>query len=307
MPWVRKAVLDVGSNSVLLVVGEMCEGRLKVVHEASRVTSLGAGVRATGRLSQEGMDSTLFAIRDFSCLASEHGATEIVARATMAARIAKNQSEFFEMAAAQGTPVEILSGEDEADLGFRAVSEDPTFGKHDRISIIDPGGNSTELVMATRANREWTVDFRKSFPIGTLGLRDGVLADESPDSGQILKALKEVDSMFESEVLPEAGTTFVLGATGTNLVTLKKRLAIWDPGLVHGEVLDYEEVGRAVGWLSSMTDSDRANLIGLEKGREKTIHIGALVLERFMHAIHASEVLVSVRGWRHALLNSLLS
>src|SRR5687767_2633917 len=106
LPPMRKAVLDVGSNSVLLVVGEMSGGRLVVVHEASRVTSLGAGVKSTGLLSSTGMESTLSAIADFFRLASEHGASQIVARATMAARIAKNQTEFLERASSQGTPVE---------------------------------------------------------------------------------------------------------------------------------------------------------------------------------------------------------
>ena len=303
----RKAVIDVGSNSVLLVVGEQTPVGLRIEYEESRVTGLGAGVKATGRLSQEGMRATLTAVRDFFRIAVEHGAEGTIAAATMAARIASNQSEFLVMADQQGTPIEILSGDDEAELGFRAIAEDATFGELDLISIIDPGGNSTELVIASKANGGWLSQFRKSFPIGTLGLRDGALENESPDSGAILKGVAEIDSVFVGKSLPEAGKAFVLGATGTNLVTLKKRLSHWNPDLVHGEVLEYEEVGRAVGWLSPMTDIERAGLVGLEKGREKTIHIGALILERFMHAIHVSEVTVSVRGWRHALLNSLFS
>ena len=303
----RKAVIDVGSNSVLLVMGEPSDRGIRVVYEASRVTGLGAGVKATGQLSQEGIQSTLGVVREFFDLATEQGAEETVAAATMAARMAGNQAELLKMAEDQGTPIRILSGKDEAAYGFRAISEDSTFGELDRISIIDPGGNSTELVIASKLNGDWTKHFEKSFPIGTLGLRDGPLRNESLDSGDLLSAVTEIDSIFDGETIPEAGAAFVLGATGTNLVTLKKRLANWDPDQVHGEVLDYEEVGRAVGWLSPLTDSQRAGLVGLEKGREKTIHIGALILERFLHAIHASEVTVSVRGWRHALLNSLFS
>lgn len=303
----RKAVIDVGSNSVLLLVGESLDRGLKIVHEASRVTALGTGVKVTGELSQEGMEATLSAVREFFQSATEHGAEETVAAATMAARIASNQAEFLARASNQGTPIEILSGEDEAVLGLRAVSEDPKFNDLERISIIDPGGNSTELAIATNSNGEWSFEFRKSFAVGTLALRDGLLQSESLNSGDLLRAVTEIDSVFDDATIPEAGPAFVLGATGTNLITLRKRLSRWDPEQVHGEVLDYEEVGRAVGWLSAMTDSQRASLEGLEEGREKTIHIGALILERFLHAIHRSEATVSVRGWRHALLNSLFS
>jgi exopolyphosphatase/guanosine-5'-triphosphate,3'-diphosphate pyrophosphatase len=76
----------------------------------------------------------------------------------------------------------------------------------------------------------------------------------------------------------------------------------WVPERVHGQVLDYEEVGRAVGWMMPMTDAQRAAIVGMERGREKTLHIGALILERFLHALRAPECAVSVRGWRYALL-----
>jgi exopolyphosphatase/guanosine-5'-triphosphate,3'-diphosphate pyrophosphatase len=73
---------------------------------------------------------------------------------------------------------------------------------------------------------------------------------------------------------------------------------------VHGAYLDYEEVSKAVGWMSRMTDAERAAIVGMERGREKTLHLGALILERALHAFRALGTRVSVRGWRHALLES---
>ena len=96
----------------------------------------------------------------------------------------------------------------------------------------------------------------------------------------------------------------VLGATGTNLVSIREKLKAWEPDKVHGAVLDYEEISRAVGWLMPMTDAQRRDVPGMEPGREKTIHIGALILERFLFALRASSCGVSVRGWRHALLEN---
>jgi len=164
---VRKAVLDVGSNSVLLLVEEKSANGWQSIYEDTRVTSLGEGTKETGLLSEDAMTRTLQGIRDLWTLAEQHGAQEIVAGATMAARIAKNTPVFLERAEAQRTPVFVLSGDEEAELGFHAIADDLTF-QAPRISIADVGGQSTELVTAERANGEWRILYRRSFPIGTL-------------------------------------------------------------------------------------------------------------------------------------------
>uniref|UniRef100_UPI00286A4AC9 Ppx/GppA phosphatase family protein n=1 Tax=Armatimonas sp. TaxID=1872638 RepID=UPI00286A4AC9 len=197
----------------------------------------------------------------------------------------------------------VLSGEQEAELGFLAVAEDPLFADDDCLSIIDPGGQSTELVTAVKLEGKWEVRFRKSFPIGTLGLRGTVLSSESPSPPEILNAVIVLDDLIGMEFRPgAAGRAVVLGASGTNLVTIRDRMTEWDAAKVHGAWLDFEEVSKAVGWMMPMTDLQRSLIIGIEPGREKTIHLGSLILERFLWSLHVLGVTVSVRGWRHALL-----
>lgn len=267
------------------------------------MTSLGEGTKATGLLSPGGISRTLVALKNAFELADKLNCEIVVAFATMAARIARNSPEFLQRAEAQSTPVTVLSGELEAELGFRAVADDPTFSTFGRISIIDVGGQSTELVTADRTDAGWDVTFRKSFPVGTLGLRGEALKDETPDFRAMLKAVVEIDEIIGMNYLPEqAGLAIALGATGTNLVTIRGKITEWDPKLVHGAWLDFEEVSKAAGWLSSMTDAQRRDVVGMEPGRERTLHIGALILERFLHAIRAPGCSVSVRGWRYALL-----
>jgi exopolyphosphatase / guanosine-5'-triphosphate,3'-diphosphate pyrophosphatase len=302
---VRKAVIDVGSNSVLLKVEERTAGGWVRVLETSDVTSLGEGTKETGLLSPEAMERTLMAILRTSNKARELGCVEIVAAATMAARIARNSAEFLCLAEKQGTPVTILSGDDEAELGFQAVAEDPGFSQYERLSIVDVGGHSTELVTADRGVEDWSVRFRRSYPIGTLGLRGTVLRDEALDFRALLKAVCVVDDTIGLAYLPgQSGHAVALGATGTNLVSIREKMLEWDPERVHGAWLDYEEISKAVSWLGAMTDEERRVVPGMEPGREKTIHIGALILERFLHSIRVLGCSVSVRGWRHALLQN---
>jgi exopolyphosphatase/guanosine-5'-triphosphate,3'-diphosphate pyrophosphatase len=300
---VRKAVIDIGSNSVLLTVEESSGESWVPVYESTDVTSLGEGTKVSGLLSPQRIDRTLIALQKAFAEAEGLGCETVVACATMAARIARNTSDFLEQAAAQGTPVTVLTGDQEAALGFQAVAGDPAFAEHDRLSIIDVGGQSTELVTADRTPTGWNTLFRRSYPIGTLGLRGDLLRDESPDFQALLKAVVETDDLIGLNYLPnQCGYPVVLGATGTNLVTIREKMTEWDPARVHGSWLDFEEVSKAVGWLSRMTDEQRAKVAGMEPGRERTIHIGALILERFLHAIRALGCAVSVRGWRHALL-----
>jgi exopolyphosphatase/guanosine-5'-triphosphate,3'-diphosphate pyrophosphatase len=300
----RKAVLDVGSNSVLLLVEEQTASGWKPVYEDTRVTSLGEGTKESGLLSEAAISRTLLGIQELWTLAKEHDAEDIRAAATMAARLANNTPDFLARAERQGTPVSVLPGDEEAHLGFLAVANDPAFTAA-RISIADIGGQSTELVTAERSNNGWTFLFRRSFSLGTLGLRGGVLHEEAPGIAATLRSVQEIDDIFGMCYLPgQCGEVVTLGATGTNLISIRDKMTQWNPDLVHGAVLDYEEVSKAVGWMFRMTDAERAAIVGIEPGREKTLHIGALILERAMFAFRASECRVSVRGWRHALLES---
>ena len=301
---VIKAAIDVGSNSVLLVAMQQTEAGWITLHEASAVTGLGKGTKLSGLLDPEGASATLDVLQRFFDEARSHGATEILAGGTMALRIASDSQTFLERAEAQQTPVFIVSGPQEAELGFLSVCEDPLFAQESRLSIVDPGGHSTELVTADRTASGWEVKFRKSYPLGALGLRETSMPAESPGFSERLFTVDAIDTTIALEYLPhQCGRVVALGATGTNLVSIRDRLVSWQPDKVHGAVLDFEEVCRAVGWMCDMDDAGRAAIVGLEQGREKTIHIGALILERFLHCLHALECTVSVRGWRHALIS----
>lgn len=293
----RRAVVDVGSNSVLLLVAELRRGCWHPIAETSEVTALGEGVTRTGRLSDEAVERTLAAVGRAFRTAREAGCSQIVAAATMAVRIASNASDFLAAAAAQSTPVQVISGDEEAQLGLLAVASDPLFDSPS-VSVVDVGGHSTEVSSTSGP--------RASYPVGTLGLRALLDDAERLDPENILAASREVDASFAGLAPAEHGSTVVaIGATATNLASIRERLERWDPDAVHGAYLECEEVSRAVGWLCPMSDSERSSVRGLEPGRERTIHLGALILERALYSLRAEVCRVSVKGWRHAMLKSL--
>lgn len=296
--------MDVGSNSLILTVFQSGDKGWVPVFETTRVTGLGRDTKTSGLLQSDRIEASLVALKEFRQTALQRGAQEWVAGGTMALRIAENAEDFLRQARDQGTPVTLVTGELEAKLGFLSVVEDPGLNVGERVAIVDPGGHSTEITVAHREAEGWVTDFAQSFPFGALGLRETTLVDANPNPAQRLAAMAQMDAAMDA--VPSAeGPVVVLGATGTNLVSIRERMESWDPNRVHGALLDYEEVGRAVSWLCDMDDAARAGIVGLERGRETTIHAGALILERSLYALKAESCLVSVHGWRHALANHL--
>ena len=299
----RRAVIDVGSGSVVLAVAERESSGWTQIHSTSEMTFLGEGVKQTGVLTEEAMARTLAAVKRGFQAARERGA-DVLAAGTMALRLAENREEFLSRAAAQGTPLVLLSAENEAEFGFRAVAEDPAFAAYHRRAIIDVGGQSTELVVANLVGTDWSIEHRVSYPLGTLQMRGGILSAETPSVEDIFRASVEIDDTLDKIPMIGDGVVITLGAPGTDLIGVRDQLTEWRPDLVHGAYLDYEEVGKAVGWLMRMTDEGRSHAGPFEPGREKTVHTGTLILERFLNALAAPGCFVSIRGWRHALLES---
>jgi len=166
------------------------------------------------------------------------------------------------------------------------------------------GGHSTEIATSRRDGEGWETEFRKSFSVGTLGLKSTSLKAECPSGPEILSAVVEIDDALGMSYCRGAcGDAIALGATGTNLVSLREKLTQWEPDLVHGQWLDYGEISRSVSYLYSLTEEQRARLPGMEAGRGPTLPAGALILERCLNAMGAPGCYVSVRGWRHALLD----
>ncbi len=296
-----------GSNSVLLLVAEKEESGWTPIYESSVVTGLGAGLTKHHALQRESINRTLEALREAFSKADSLGVETVHAAGTMALRIAINASAFFYEAGRQGTPVDVISGIEEAELGLRAVLDDPLFRDENRISIIDPGGHSTEIATAIRDEKgEWDEVLHKSYTLGAFTLLEGSFAAPCPDVRDRLAAVKDVDEIVAMEYLPgKAGKAVVLGATGSNLIAMRLGIDEWQGSKIHGQYLDYEDVSKYIERLCEMTAQERAALKGLEPGREFTIHAGALILERLLYCMHVEGCFVSTRGWRHAYLEKL--
>lgn len=289
------AVLDIGSNSVLLLTARLgADGDLDVLDTAIETTRLGAGLEDGGRLQAGARERTTRAVRALADRARARGATVVYGFATGAARRAVDGCDFVaELARIAGLTAEVLSGEAEAVLAYRAAARADV----PACAVADIGGGTTEITLGHGA----TVQSSVSLPLGALALTEAHGVATDPAASASLRAA--VTTMLASQPILAAirdGRVPLVasGGTATALAALALGLERYDPVCVHGFELTRAALDAALVTLARPGPPPP----GLDAGRAEILPAGALVLASIMDAVVATRVRVSDRGVRHAYL-----
>jgi exopolyphosphatase/guanosine-5'-triphosphate,3'-diphosphate pyrophosphatase len=298
----RLAAIDVGTNSVLLVVadGGSSGNELHAVIERARITRLGRGVDQSGVLSTEGIAATLEALTGFAAEARALGvsANEITCVATSAARDASNGASFLELVESRtGLHPRIIDGEREAKLSYLAAHREFGEGQRDLL-IQDIGGGSTEFVRGTGLQPV----FAHSIPIGSVRLFERWIRHDPPTreeresvEREIATAVRDLPSAANADLIGLAGTWTTLAAIATGSPT-------YDAAQVHGKVLSRTEISSLTETLWHVPLEHRRRLPGLQPGRADVIPVGASIARVSMELLGLERVTVSDHGVRWGLL-----
>ena len=304
----RAAAVDLGTNTVRLLVGERSpDGGLTVVHAAQKVTRLGEGLEATGRLSSKAARRTLAVLEVFASAWRSHGAKRVRIAATAAVREAANGEAFArKVAEAVGEPLTVLAGEEEARLTVLGIRRGLAGLPADGV-LFDIGGGSTEFI-GLRAGLPPKV---VSLPIGVVKGQEAFLARD-PVEPEALKALMAyfTDAVTSVRHTLEAGYGLTLigtAGTVTTLAAMDLALMQYEPNRVNGHVLTEEAVAHLLEELGSMTIEQRREIPLMEPGREDVIVAGAALARVIMEVFGARELLVSEYGLREGLVLDLLA
>ncbi len=298
----RLAAVDVGTNSVLLLVAERGrDGVLRPVREEADITRLGRGVDRTGVLSSEGMQATLDVLARFAALARQDGARALVVTATSAARDARNGSEFLDRARERtGAKVEILTGDEEARLSYLAVAQDFAAEAGEAgLLAIDVGGGSTEFVHG----RGRQVLFRRSLDIGSVRLTERCVRSDPPADAEqeaIRDVVRHALSVLPS--FPREVRVVGIAGTVTSLFAIEHGIEPYDSARVHGGWLPVEEVARVRARLCAVPVAERRVLPGMQPKRADVLPAGALLFETALGHLGAQGARVSDRGLRWGVL-----
>ena len=308
----RRAVIDIGTNSIKLLVGEVCDGIVRPHDERSEQTRLGAGFYETRVLQPITIERTASAVARLSAYAGEQDAGVLRVIATSAARDAKNSDDLVTaVRRASGLRVEIISGDQEAEWVYRGVTSDERFhGK--RLLILDVGGGSTEFILGDQEHHQ----FRHSFPLGSVRLLEK-LRPQDPPSLQDLAGCRDWLREFAirqlgpamASTLTEAVRRQVMlvgtGGTTTILACMEKKLAHFAREEIDGACLTRQHIFDYMVHLWSLPLSERKKIAGLPGNRADVIIMGVAIYEAVMQHFGLHELHVSTRGLRYgALLDS---
>ncbi|HYB70326.1 MAG TPA: Ppx/GppA phosphatase family protein [Candidatus Bathyarchaeia archaeon] len=304
---VRLATVDLGTNTVRLLVVEASGRAWRPLHQVQRVTRLGEGQASAGRLLPEPMRRTALTVAEYSRVARELGAARVRVVATSAVREATNRAEFVEQVEAlAGERVEVVSGEDEARLTLAGVAA-ALPGGVDSFVLFDIGGGSTELVLAQGGRAAAAV----SLKLGVVPLVEE-WGDPGPVRWERFARMREAIARSLAAEIPETiargKADLLVGTAGTvtTLAALDLGLAAYDAARVHGHRLDRGAIERQLAGLGALDVAARASVPCLEPGRADVIVPGIAICLAVMERLGRDAIVVSDRGLREGLLADLL-
>jgi exopolyphosphatase/guanosine-5'-triphosphate,3'-diphosphate pyrophosphatase len=295
----RHAIVDVGTNSVKLVVGERsADGSWTHLVDRSEVTRLGEGLAASGRLDPEATRRTVEAVAELVDEARSHGA-DVVATGTAWMRAAANADELLATVLERsGVRIELIDGVEEARLSYLAAVAGlgPTVGP---LVVFETGGGSTQFTFGQGER----IDERFSVDVGSVRLMEQFGLANAVGEERIAAALDSVAVDLAPLEGREAPDLLVgLGGAVTNLAAVKHGLRSYDRAVVQGTVLDVSEIDRQIELYRTRDADGRRSIAGLQPKRAETILAGACVVRAVLTRIGCESLTVSDRGLRHRLL-----
>lgn len=301
----RLAAVDMGTNSIRLLVADTADGALEEVARDMVITRLGEGVDETGQLKSEALARTMAVLARYARRARALGAERIRVGATSAVRDAVSRDALFNVVTAiSGAEPEVLSGEREAGLSFLGATDG--LDRPAPFLVFDIGGGSTELVQgSTRPEAAVSVD------MGSVRITERVKPADPPTAGDI-EAMSRLaaDGLADAEraVPPGRAATLVgVAGTTTTVQAIALGLSRYDPEAIHHSVLSRAAAERVAEDLSRMTVAERATLPVMAPGRADVIVAGSLILLEILRRWGFAECVVSERDILDGLVMEMVT
>ena len=270
------AVIDIGSNSVRLMF--VADG--KVLYKTLQTTRLGEGLAEKPLLKPEAVERSALAVAGFYYKAVEEGAEKVLCFATAAVRTAENRQVFLDRVYALcGLAVEVISGEEEAEIGILGA-----LGNRDG-GVIDIGGASTEIVV----KKDGALIYKKSVNIGVVRLKDMC--------GRDRVALEQVANEASKQYgeIPLGDTIYAIGGTATTLTAQVLGLETYTSDAITGAEVSLNDMQAVTDKLLSMSVEEIAALPCMPKGRADVLTGGAVLFTVLMKNLGFTRIIASDR------------
>lgn len=290
------AIIDIGSNSVRMVVYHALKRVPLPVFNEKYMCALGRGLARTGKLNPDGAKQAEGAIARFLVMAQRLQVASLDIIATAAVRDASNGGEFVRMLEARhGIKIKVITGEREAELAAKAVLS----SFHEPFGIsVDLGGGSMELAQVERSR----IGARVSCHLGSLRIIDTTDGKREKMEEMIRRELKGIDWLKQSA----PPCIYAIGGGFRALAKLHMKKTGYPLDLVHEYHMSRRAVNQMSEKLLAMPPAEIADLPGITPKRAATIVPTALSLQQLMVVTQAPEVRFSVSGIREGFFFDLL-
>jgi exopolyphosphatase/guanosine-5'-triphosphate,3'-diphosphate pyrophosphatase len=300
----RVAAIDIGTNTVLLLIAEVGEsGGVVPIVERAEITRLGQGVDRARALAPAAVARTLGCLRDYAAEIAKHDVMQLDVVGTSAMRDAGAAkigpgADFIESARAiLGTAPRVISGDEEASLAFSGGLAG--LGLSGAVTAFDIGGGSTEIIRGRLEGGVAHIAERQSLDLGSVRLFERHVRADPPSATEIA-AVKTfiVDQLFMLAPPPPGQLLVGMAGTVTTIAAIARGIAPYDPARIHGARLTLREIAETARRLRELPLAERKQLTGLEEKRADVIPVGAVILETIMAFTRSEEIVVSDRGVR---------
>ena len=299
----RQGVIDIGSNSVKLLIADCIDGQIHPVKETSTQTRLGQGLYEHRLLQPKAIEATVESVRSFISLAEFDGVEKLIVIATSAVREAINASQLI---AAIDQPVFILSGDDEARFSFSGVMTSNHLAT-DNLLVVDAGGGSTEFTSGNLTR----LDRHISISLGSVRLMENFPVSDNPTTEQLKTVRNAIDAQLQSIACSDywkSKTNSILvgvGGVATILAMMELSIEDFDRTRIEQVALSREQIVCWCNKLWSQPLARRQEIKGLPANRADVALYGCLIYERILMELHHDQLCISTRGIRFgALVNN---
>ena len=283
----RRAVIDVGTNTVKLLVADVQDGKVTPVVSKDQTTRLGEGVNESKRLSRTAIARTVQTIDDFLNEVRRLGVQDVLALTTSATRDAENRDEFLDGVRCKcKLELQVITGVREAELIFRGVSSDPEWSGSPLL-VLDVGGGSAEFIQGGRGK----IERLQSLPLGAVRLTEQFGENFAALTAYLRATLRKSLTGYDTHNRKMIGT----GGTITTLARI-------EAGKVDHALISQDNVRALVAKLNAMPLEERKKVPGLPPERADIIVAGGAVFMVAMELLGALELTVSVRNLRYGAL-----
>ena len=290
----KRAVIDIGSNSILLLAGDFENDVINEELNESRITSLGKGLDKTGEFNHESMENSFAALKEYRDLliSRKYIPEKTIVTATEASRVSKNAKTFFEKVKNElGFSVQTISAQGEAYYTALGVASSLSKDSDNSFVIMDIGGASTELIKIT-IHPAFKINATISLPIGSVRATDLISEGKHHQRWEELKKQFNLEAFSTERLICVAGSMTALGA-------IYYKQNNFDAQELEGKVISKNEFFDFLSQIEKIDAHELAKQYPFLGKRIASIRGGSFVAKSFVTEVVKKDIMISTRGLRY--------